>query len=99
MAFNPWYEFCERWLLFRILRNPDHGRTEQAVLQHVAVLQFVHYGMVGNVFGLDHFDGLMKSRIERLALGRDLPHSKFLKNVLQLLVDEFNPGAKFRTLR
>src|SRR5450830_368648 len=51
------------------LRCGDDGRTQQAVGNHVALLQHVHHG-IGFLFGRHDGDGLMLHGIEFLAHGR-----------------------------
>ena len=60
-----------------ILRNPNHGRTQQAILQLVATLQLIDHLMIGNLGSVYHLDRFMDMRIEPLSLGGDGVHPKF----------------------
>ena len=49
----------------------DHGRAEQATFEVVTALEFRQYGVIGNVLGFHHFDGVMDMRIKRLSLSNN----------------------------
>ena len=49
----------------------DHGRAEQATFEVVTTLEFRQHGVIGNVLGFHHFDGVMDMRIKRLSLSNN----------------------------
>ncbi len=88
-----------RVLVLRVARNLNHRGTKQAVLQLIAALQFFENLMIRNIGGFDHFDGLVKMRVEGFTLCRNRAQTHFQQCILQLLMDEFNPAAELGFLR
>src|SRR6266478_7251838 len=50
--------------------------------------------MVFSLISVDHFDGFMHSRIERLPHRLNRPNAHFLERVLELAIDELQTAAK-----
>src|SRR5580693_7274558 len=82
--------------MFGVACNTNHCRSQQPILQLVALLQLIDDLMIWLGGRVHHFDGLMPMGIEWLALGRNGAQAKFAQRVLQLLVDEFHPIAQLR---
>ena len=49
----------------------DHGGAEQTTFEVVTALEFRQYGVIGNILGFHHFDGVMDMRIKRLSLSNN----------------------------
>jgi hypothetical protein len=56
-------------LLLAILSYANHGRTQEAILNAIPALQFVHDMVVRNRVALDHMNCLVEIGIECLACG------------------------------
>ncbi len=75
--------FCSSFLW--AATDDDHGGTEDAVAEHVALL---HLGDDLALLALAVHDGLVVARVEVLALGLDLSDAARLQDRLELAVDE-----------
>src|SRR5690554_2857488 len=76
-------------------RYHHHRRAQQAVVEHVALLEELHHRARGDVPGLGHAHRLVAFGVERLAGGgRDLDQAKGLRHLVELAQGQLDPGPQ-----